>query len=201
MTTSNGATTSIREAVPGDAAAVASVHVLSWRAAYRDLLPGPYLASLDPEERASVWHERLSAPDRPTVLLATEADGRVVAFSCLRAWPDEEPGEPAEAGAAGEPGASGASLALDPASTAELAALYALPEVWGTGVGRALLAASTEVLVTAGFRTASLWVFAGNTRGRRFYEAAGWRPDGAAVREVTGGRELEELRYRRALLD
>ncbi|CAM5492188.1 GNAT family N-acetyltransferase [Streptomyces narbonensis] len=205
MTTSNGATPSIREALPEDAADVASVHVLSWRAAYRDLLPGPYLASLDPEERASVWHDRLTAPDRPTVLLATEPDGRVVAFSCLRAWPDEEPAEAEAAGAtdvartAGAVGTAGASRAFDPVSTAELAALYALPEAWGTGVGRSLLAASTEVLVTAGFRTAALWVLAGNTRGRRFYEAAGWRPDGTAVREVTGGRELEELRYRRAL--
>ncbi|MDV5149343.1 GNAT family N-acetyltransferase [Streptomyces sp. SBC-4] len=167
--------TSIREAVPGDAAALAAVHVRSWRAAYRGLLPGSYLDSLDPEERGAVWRARLAAPDRPTVLLAAAADGRVVAFSCFRA----------------------ADEAAD--RTAELAALYSLPEVWGTGVGRALLAASTEALVAAGFRTATLWVFAGNARGRRFYEAAGWRPDGTSVRDVTGGRELEELRYRRDL--
>ncbi|MGW6389149.1 N-acetyltransferase family protein [Streptomyces sp. NPDC055103] len=176
--------TSIRAAGPEDAAALASVHVLSWRAAYRDLLPGPYLAALDPAERAAVWRARLAAPDRPSVLLATGAEGRVVAFSCFRPWADGE---------------SGASGELDPATTAELAALYSLPEVWGTGVGRELLAASTEALGAAGFRTALLWVFAGNARARRFYEAAGWRPDGVTVRDVTGGRELEELRYGRAL--
>ncbi|MEU3430428.1 GNAT family N-acetyltransferase [Streptomyces gardneri] len=204
MTTSSGTTTSIREATPEDAAALAGVHVRSWQAAYRDLLPGPYLDSLDPEERAAVWRDRLTAPDRPTVLLATEADGRVVAFSCLRAWPGEEPEESEESGSShashGPDGTDGTD-ALDPTTTAELAALYALPEVWGTGVGRSLLAASTEVLVTAGFRTAVLWVFTDNTRGRRFYEAAGWRPDGRAVHDVTGGRELEELRYRRELFD
>ncbi|MFD3660412.1 GNAT family N-acetyltransferase [Streptomyces sp. NPDC058659] len=176
--------TAIREAFPEDAAALAAVHVLSWRAAYRDLLPGAYLDALDPDERAAVWRARLAAPDRPTVLLATAGGGRVVAFSCFRAWAE---------GAADEPGG------LDPAATAELAALYSLPEVWGTGVGRALLAASTEALAAAGFRTAVLWVLAGNARGRRFYEAAGWRPDGTTVRDVTGGRELEELRYRREL--
>ncbi|CAM5240711.1 GNAT family N-acetyltransferase [Streptomyces tanashiensis] len=168
----------IREALPEDAAALAAVHVLSWRAAYRDLVPAAYLDALDVEERAAVWHARLTAPDRAAVLVATDDDGRVVAFSCFRAWPDEE-------FAAG--------------STAELAALYALPEVWGTGVGRVLLSASTEALVADGFRAAALWVFAGNGRGRRFYEAAGWRPDGTAVREETGGRVLEELRYRRDL--
>ncbi|MFJ8660742.1 GNAT family N-acetyltransferase [Streptomyces sp. NPDC093795] len=168
----------IREALPEDAAAVAAVHVLSWRAAYRDLLPAPYLAALDVEERTAVWRARLTATDRPTVLVATDAAGRALAFSCFRAWPGE---------------------GFDPGPTAELAALYALPEAWGLGVGRALLAASTEALVAAGFRTAALWVFAGNARGRRFYEAAGWRPDGEVVREETGGRVLGELRYRRQL--
>ncbi|MFE5732513.1 GNAT family N-acetyltransferase [Streptomyces sp. NPDC056528] len=188
----------IREALPGDAAALAAVHVLSWRAAYRELLPGPYLEGLDVEERAATWRARLTAPDRPTVLLATDGEGgvgggeggagggegcvgggRPVAFACFRPWPGE---------------------GFDPAPTAELAALYALPEVWGTGIGRALLSAATEALVTAGFRSAALWVFAGNGRARRFYEAAGWRADGGAVREETGGRVLEELRYRRDLL-
>ncbi len=187
----------IREALPGDAAALAAVHVLSWRAAYRELLPGPYLEGLDVEERAATWHARLTAPDRPTVLLATDGEGgvgsgegaagdgergvgggRPVAFACFRPWPGE---------------------GFDPAPTAELAALYALPEVWGTGIGRALLSVTTGALVTAGFRSAALWVFAGNGRARRFYEAAGWRADGGAAREETGGRILEELRYRRDL--
>jgi GNAT superfamily N-acetyltransferase len=169
----------MREALPEDAAELAAVHVLSWRAAYRDLLPGPYLDALDIDERAAVWRARLTAPDRPTVLVSTGDDGRMVAFSCFRPWPDEESA---------------------PGSTAELAALYALPEVWGTGVGRALMSASTEALMARGFRAAALWVFADNARGRRFYEAAGWRPDGTTVREETGGRLLEELRYRRDLL-
>lgn len=168
----------IREALPEDAAGIAAVHVLSWRAAYRDLLPGPYLDSLDVEERTATWRARLTAPERSAVLVETGPDERVRAFSCFRAWPDEE---------------------FDRRTTAELAALYALPEVWGTGVGRALLAASAEALVATGFHTAALWVLAGNARGRRFYEAAGWRADGKAVREETGGRMLEELRYRRDL--
>ncbi|WP_329284708.1 GNAT family N-acetyltransferase [Streptomyces sp. NBC_00691] len=168
----------IREALAEDAAGIAAAHVLSWRAAYRDLLPAAYLDTLDVEERTAVWRARLAAPERPTVLVETGPDGRVRAFSSLRAWPDGT---------------------FDGRTTAELAALYALPEVWGTGIGRALLAASTEAVVAAGFRTAALWVFAGNARGRRFYEAAGWRADGEAVREETGGRVLEELRYRRDL--
>ncbi|MFG3041689.1 GNAT family N-acetyltransferase [Streptomyces sp. NPDC048330] len=169
-----------REALPEDAAAIAAVHVASWRAAYRDLLPPAFLDSLDPAERAAVWRARLTSADRPAVLVSTGADGRPVAFSCFRAWPGE---------------------GLGPGPTAELAALYALPEVWGTGVGRALLSASEAALGSDGFREAALWVLAGNARGRRFYEAAGWRPDGEVASEETGGVLLDELRYRKRLFD
>ncbi|MFE0644005.1 GNAT family N-acetyltransferase [Streptomyces sp. NPDC058877] len=165
----------IREALPGDAAELAAVHVLSWRAAYRDLLPALHLAALDVAERAATWQARLTASERPTVLVAVGDDGRLLAFSSFRPWADEE---------------------FAPGSTAELSALYALPEVWGAGVGRSLLSATTGALASAGFRTAALWVVAENARGRRFYEAAGWRPDGVVAQEETGGRLLDELRYR-----
>lgn len=162
----------IREAGPSDAAAVATVHVRSWRAAYRGIVPDAYLDSLDVEERTEVWRGRLSAPDAPTVLVAEE--GAVVAFACFRPWSGGE---------------------KDPSVTAELAALYAVPEVWGRGVGRELLAATVAAMAAAGFRGAGLWVLEANHRARSFYEAAGWRPDGSSVSEETEGRMLTELRY------
>ncbi|GAA3923611.1 GNAT family N-acetyltransferase [Streptomyces gulbargensis] len=168
----------IREATPEDAAAIAAVHVGSWRAAYAALLPPEFLDSLSVAERAAWWEARLTAPDGPTVLVAPGPDGRLLGFSCLRPWPDAD---------------------FDPATTAELAALYTLPEVWGTGLGRRLAEASAERLLDDGFRTALLWVLAGNQRARRFYEAAGWRADGTVVQEETGGVTLDELRYARAL--
>ncbi|MEU9699454.1 GNAT family N-acetyltransferase [Streptomyces sp. NPDC047981] len=173
---------SIRAALPEDAAAIARVHVRSWQAAYRGLLPRAYLDALDVEERAAVWAERLGGVGAPGVFVATEeVSGPVVGFCCFR----------------GRPG--GGSDDLDPLATGEIAALYALPEVWGTGVGRRLLAASEEALAADGFRDAALWVLADNARGRRFYEAAGWRPDGTVTQDTTAGRTLDELRYRRRL--
>lgn len=180
----------IREALPEDAAAVAAVHVRSWRAAYRELLPATYLEALDVEERAAWWRDRLEAPDGPTVLLATGADGPAVGFCCLRPWGTEE---------SGRDGDRDGGRDADRAATAELAALYVLPEAWGTGVGRRLVEAAVETLGASGFRSVLLWVFAENVRARRFYEAAGWRADGTVVREETGGRMLDELRYRRDL--
>ncbi|MGW7308338.1 N-acetyltransferase family protein [Streptomyces sp. NPDC054835] len=169
----------IRTAGPSDAAGVAAVHVRSWRAAYRGLVPDAYLDSLDVGERTEVWRDRLSAPGAPTALVAEEEGGGAVAFSCFRPWSDGEP---------------------DAGVTAELSALYAVPEAWGRGVGRALLTATVDAMTAAGFREAGLWVLEGNPRARAFYEAAGWRPDGTSVTEETGGRLLTELRYRTDLL-
>ncbi|MGW0119441.1 N-acetyltransferase family protein [Streptomyces sp. NPDC003327] len=168
----------IRDAVPEDAEALAAVHVRSWQAAYRELLPPAYLEALDVEERAARWRARLEAADGPTVLLATGSGGRPVGFAAVRPWPDEEFG---------------------PATTAELAALYTLPSVWGTGVGRRLTEAVVERVAASGFHSVALWVLAGNERARRFYEGAGWRADGTVVQEETGGVVLDELRYRRDL--
>ena len=38
-----------------------------------------------------------------------------------------------------------------------------------------------------------------NARGRGFYEAARWDPDGHTKTAEIGGRELVEVRYRKAL--
>ena len=70
----------------------------------------------------------------------------------------------------------------------ELHALYVLPELWGRGIGRDLLAAAGDV--------SELWVLESNERARRFYERFGWAPDGSG-REVHG---VLELRYRRSAL-
>ncbi|MFD3941924.1 hypothetical protein [Streptomyces sp. NPDC058579] len=51
----------------------------------------------------------------------------------------------------------------------------------------------------AGADRVRLWVLADSARGRRFYEAAGWLPDGTVVQDMTAGRTLDELRYRRRL--
>jgi len=63
--------------------------------------------------------------------------------------------------------------------TGEIYGIYLLPEAIGTGVGRDLFALATERLRAAGFARAILWVLETNERARRFYEAAGWRWDGA----------------------
>ena len=79
----------------------------------------------------------------------------------------------------------------------EVRAVYVAPDRWRSGAGSALLAKAETLLGDAGFNDAYLWVLEDNTRARRFYERAGWAPDGARKVVEIGGRPLAEVRYRK----
>jgi hypothetical protein len=65
----------IRAARPADALAVAEVHVRSWQAGYRHLLPDAYLDSLRPEDRAARYtFDRAGADDPETIVVLVERD-------------------------------------------------------------------------------------------------------------------------------
>jgi GNAT superfamily N-acetyltransferase len=81
----------------------------------------------------------------------------------------------------------------------EIDLLYTHPRAWGSGAGRALLAAGEAALRENGCTRAALWTEERNERARRVYEAAGWRTDGEAKERVWNGAPLRELRYRKAL--
>jgi hypothetical protein len=49
----------IRAAQIEDAKQIAEVHVASWRAAYRGILPDSMLDNLSVEKRTELWQERL----------------------------------------------------------------------------------------------------------------------------------------------
>lgn len=170
----------IRRAQATDALGVATVHVRSWQAAYTGLLPDLYLAQLDIEARRVGWARTIAETDWPHsgTLVATEASANVVGFAHVGPTRDDD---------------------LDPAVVGELAAIYALPEVWGSGVGRRLMAAAVNVLRDAAFGNAILWVLEGNERAQRFYEAGGWQRDGVAKDIVIADTPLAEVRYRLAL--
>jgi hypothetical protein len=82
--------------------------------------------------------------------------------------------------------------------TGEVYAIYLAPAAWSTGAGRALMDTALNGLRAGGYQRVVLWVLTGNARARRFYEKAGFAPDGATnVLAALGG--VEELRYARPL--
>ena len=158
----------MRRARPGDARAVAEVHVRTWQAAYRQVLPLDRLDAVTAGQRVPLWERLLANPELSTFV--AEQDDRIVAF--------------VNVGPGREPGADG-----------ELYAIYALPEAWGTGAAHDLMAAGLAELRAAGHATAVLWVLEDNPRARRFYEREGWTCDGARKQEQFLGTDLDEIRY------
>jgi GNAT superfamily N-acetyltransferase len=142
----------IRRARPEDAAAMAQVHVESWRQTYRGIMSDELLD--DPgllERRVRFWtaaltDERFSG-NRVAV---AERDGRIVGIAM----------------------SGPASDATEAARPTELYLLYLLADHHGSGLGRGLLDA------VLGDEPASLWVADPNPRAQAFYRKADFRPDG-----------------------
>ena len=88
---------------------------------------------------------------------------------------------------------------LDPdaaPTTGELDMIFALPSVWGKGVGRVLHTAAVDDLRAQGFVEATLWTAEPNYRARRAFEAAGWAADGLRRPMDYLGGCYDSLRYR-----
>jgi len=160
----------VRAATPDDARAIAEVHVRTWQEAYRHAFPAEVLETLDVDERELLWTDLLGRPEPAWV---AEDGGRVVGFANAGPSRTEE-------------------------DVAELYAIYVLPEAWGGGAGRQLMAAVISWFLTEEYTTAMLWVLEDNPRARRFYEREGWRHDGGRT-ETMRGVDVEEALYRLTL--
>lgn len=167
----------IRDAGVDDAAAIARVHVASWRWAYRGHLPDETLDALDVAEREAGWLGVLASDDaRDRVLVAEGAEG-IIGFASVGGTRDDDAAD----------------------GTGELYAIYLAEDATGTGLGRTLLARSTQALRDARFSRASLWVLETNDRARAFYEREGWTWDGTRSTHQVECSNLPIVRYVRGL--
>ncbi len=179
MSTEEAAIIEVRQAAVADADAIADVHARSWPSTYQGLLPDRLIADVvaGRDRRAAAFRERLTDESSPQRIWAAIDGDVVVGMTIWSPSRDEDATE----------------------STADLEAIYLDPEVIGQGIGRALMRRVVEDIAQAGFTEATLWVLDTNDRARRFYEAAGWRADGASKVEERPAGMLSEVRYRKAL--
>lgn len=171
----------IRPAIPGDARAIARIHVETWRSTYAGMLPDRVMVRMSVDNKTAAWRTMIARRGtRETILVAVAPDAGVVGFaSCGPA----------------------AAILLRPRSgpgragsyRGEVYTLYVLPDWQERGIGRRLLCACFRALREAGFDSAFLWVLADNP-SRFFYEAMGGQRV-AIRRERMGGAEVEETAY------
>ncbi len=142
----------IREAALADAAAIARVHVESWRTTYPGIMPQEHLDALSVAEHEQKWQSILSPGNVDTTYtyVAETESGEIVGFT--------EGGRDRNGG---------------PDSQAEIYVIYLLKSQQGRGIGRRLLHTAVRRLHADGYSTLFLWVSALNHPACRFYEAVG----------------------------
>jgi GNAT superfamily N-acetyltransferase len=166
-------TIAVRPARPEDTDDIVDVALAAWREGYRGIIP----RNLLPDQRC------LEARIRERV---AEGDARIAVAEidvAVRGW--------ITFGASRDSGAA--------PSVGEIWALNVHPDAWRRGTGRELVDYALERLVGQSFSEVALWTFRDTPRSRTFYEALGFRTDGAMqTRDASGG--ATEVRYRMALI-
>lgn len=164
----------MRAAGPDDVPALAALHVETWRAAYRGIMPDALLDGLSVAVFAGHWSGHLARATRTD--LVCDDGGRVIGFAAF--------------GPARDPD-------VDARDVAELYGIYVHPEQWGRRAGWMLWTASATALREQGRREVVPWVLEANARARRFYERVGFTVDAGARKAVEReGASIPEVRYR-----
>lgn len=175
----------MRPASPQDAPDIARIQLVTWRTAYRSVLPAALLDEWDEEGATSAWRNAAASPPTPGhgLLVAREGTTPVgfAAFGPAELTPGEQ------------------SHAAGP--TTELTTLLVEPR-WGRrGHGSRLLAAVVDIAVAAGTGRLQTWVLEPDAVSAGFLESAGWEPDGWARTLDTGTAPLREIRWHTLLGD
>jgi GNAT superfamily N-acetyltransferase len=165
----------MRRATVADAAAIARIHVETWRTTYAGILPNAYLVGLHRGRQAAGWRRSLVAQRGGKLTLVMEEAGTgIVGF--------------ASAG----PARSG-ELPPDSDVRGELYALYVGGDWQGQGYGRALLQGVLANLFENDPCAVIAWVIDANP-ARFFYEAMGGVRL-ASRQERFAGADLDEIAY------
>jgi ribosomal protein S18 acetylase RimI-like enzyme len=169
---------SVRYGTVADSLALATVHVASWRSTYADDLPAPYLARLDPRQRAAGWRRWFT--ETPMRVFIVEEGSAIVGFCAFGPCRDGD---------------------LDPSRVLTIYNLHAAPGHTGRGIGRLLFERVRAEAVERKGKELSHWVLPTNRRARQVYERWGFRTDGRAQSEELepGALFMNEIRYRLAL--
>jgi GNAT superfamily N-acetyltransferase len=170
---------SVRPARADDADAIARLQLVTWRTAYRHVLPAAVLDDWDEPAAVAVWRTAVVSPPTPAHGVLVAVDAEVVAGFAAYG-----PAEPAD----GEESVPGEA-------TNEVTALLVEPR-WGRrGHGSRLLAAVADLASTSGVVRLQMWLPEDDAVTAGFLEAAGWAPDGWVRTLDTGSSILRQLRW------
>lgn len=158
----------IRIAKVEDAEGIAKVHVDSWRATYKGIVPVTFLESLSYEQRELIWKKGVNENN---VYIAEDEYGQVIGFST---------------------GGKERTRKYE-AYTGELYAIYILKEYQGKGIGRLLVQSVVDDLKDKSLNSMLIWAIEENP-ACLFYEALGGKKIDTEEIEIAG-KKLSEVAY------
>jgi len=160
-----------RPAAASDAEAIAELHARSWRENYRGAFLDTFLDGDLPEERLSVWRERLDHPSGNQLVQLAVDGTKLAGFVCAYAAHDPEWG----------------SLVDN---------LHVAHAFKRNGIGSALMRQAAAWLASVQPDLGVyLLVLEVNASARRFYERLGAENAGVTPMEVHGGGVVRSCRY------
>lgn len=163
----------VREAVLGDEAGIARVHIDSWRETYGPLFDERFFDETMLERRLSFWRGYLQLSPRPgRMAVAVDAE-HILGFANA----GDSVGQDAEHG----------HPVVRPLT---LFSIYLMEVGHGTGVGQQLLDATVRQ------DPAQLWVLAANHRAIAFYERNGFEFDGTESTDAANPAMVERRMVR-----
>ncbi|MEM7430184.1 MAG: GNAT family N-acetyltransferase [Pseudomonadota bacterium] len=147
-------TLQLREARPGDGAALGRIRISGWRSAYRGIVPDAFMDTMNPVVEAERAEAALTRPDSPFRTVVAVIDGLLVGYVVFTA-PDRP----------------------DVEERAEIKALYVDGRQQRSGAGSALFHHAVDAL-RPNFGELIVWCLEENPIGRAFYEKHGGRLHG-----------------------
>lgn len=156
----------IRRAEYEDAADLAALHVRIWRQTYLGVLPAPLVDNVTVGRELRFWRAATHRQevDLDNIILVAETDvGEIVGFGVAgRARDERGPWD------------------------GEITMLYVDRPHQRHGIGKALMRAMADHLLSRALFSAGLWVVERNQRARRFYESLAGRPSGTRDERMQG---------------
>lgn len=163
----------VRDAVLGDEAGIARVHIDSWRETYGHLFDERFFGEAMLERRLSFWRDYLQLSPRPGRMAVAVNGEQMLGFANA----GDSVGEDAEHG----------HPVVRPLT---LFSIYLREVEHGTGVGQRLL----DVII--GQEPAQLWVLSANHRAIAFYRRNGFEFDGAESTDAANPAMVERRMVR-----
>ena len=163
----------IRLAVPDDAPDMAEVHMRSWEAAYKDIIPADYIREKNTESPA-LWEKILNGANTTQYII--KKDGKTAGMLGMGKSRDDDVSD----------------------GTYELMGLYLLPEYFRQGIGTQAMEFAFGKARSLDMKIITVWLLEDNFNAKMFYEKFGFVADGKS-NERDFGKTLKSIRMRREL--